>query len=138
MNKTKRDPTKEYPDPTPVEIPMDMKRPETMDQKIKRIIETQISEKAAMLGEETFEEANDFDIKDDFEVEEPVSVYEVHEMEDEYPQDLPLTPEEPQQEGETAPPQTEDNKSSLENSESDGVASSAMPSESQPESEKAL
>lgn len=79
---------KEYPDPTPVEIPIEMQRPESMDEKIKRIIQTQISAQAAMNGTETFDEANDFDVQDDFEVAEPVSQHEMIDMMPEYPEGL--------------------------------------------------
>ena len=33
-------------DPVPVEVPLDLKAPETMDQKIQRIIRTQLSTRA--------------------------------------------------------------------------------------------
>lgn len=110
---------KEYPDPTPVEIAMELKRPETMDEKIRRIVATRISEQAAEQGSESFDEANDFDIKDDFEVDEPASPHEIFDMEPEYPEDL-----------------VEEIKTPLTESESADVAPSATSDESQPPEEE--
>lgn len=55
----------EVPDPTPMEIPVAMRRPETSDERIRRIIAHSLSVRAAEAGLESFEEADDFDIEDD-------------------------------------------------------------------------
>lgn len=64
----------EVPDSTPVAIPAGFKRPETMEEIVKRMVRTQISREAAEKGEETFEEADDFEVDDDF---DPSTPYEV-------------------------------------------------------------
>lgn len=52
-------------DPRPVAVPVGFKTSETMDQRIKRIIEHSLSVRARDTGLESFEEADDFDIDDD-------------------------------------------------------------------------
>jgi hypothetical protein len=64
-------------DPMPVEKPVGWQRPEPLDAMIRRLVRGQISSMAAQQGEETFEEANDFDIPDDI---EPISPYELRQM----------------------------------------------------------
>jgi hypothetical protein len=67
---------REVPDPKPLAIPMGYKRPETLQEQVQRLIRTSMSEYAALQGEETFEEADDFDIEDD-----PVDMSTPYEME---------------------------------------------------------
>lgn len=55
----------EVPDPTPVTIPVSLRRSESMDERIARIVQHSLSTAAADQGMETFEEADDFDIPDD-------------------------------------------------------------------------
>lgn len=52
-------------DPTPVAVPVHLRKPESMDDRIRRIVQHSASEAARMQGLETFEEADDFDIPDD-------------------------------------------------------------------------
>lgn len=73
---------KEYPDPTPVEMPLGFKRPPTLQEEIQRIIRVQMSQQARAEGFETFEEADDFAVDED---PDPLSAYEVMEMEAEGP-----------------------------------------------------
>lgn len=61
-------------DPRPVEIPAGFKRPETTTEIMQRLIRTTLSEQASERGEETFEEANDFEVED--ETFEPGTPYE--------------------------------------------------------------
>lgn len=58
----------EIPDPTPIDVPLKFKRPESLDEKIRRILSTSVQKEFAKHGIETEEEANDFDIDDDPEV----------------------------------------------------------------------
>lgn len=67
----------EYPDPTPVEMPLGFKRPPTLQEEIQRIVRIQLSQQAQAEGFETFEEANDFEMDED---PDPLSPYEVSEM----------------------------------------------------------
>lgn len=65
---------REILDPTPVEMPVGMKRPESLQQMIQRLVRAQISQAAVDDGHESFEEANDFDIDEDDDL--PLTVYE--------------------------------------------------------------
>lgn len=82
----------EYPDPTPVEIPVELRKPETMDEKMRRIVREQISFRAAENGQETYEEANDFDVDDGFEDDALFSPYELKDMLPEYNENM-VTPD---------------------------------------------
>lgn len=83
--KDEKNPALEYPDPTPVEIPTELKRPESIDEKMKRIIRNELSVQAQARGRESFEEANDFNVEDSFEADGVLSPYEVNEMVEEFP-----------------------------------------------------
>ena len=66
---------RQIPDPTPVEWPLGLTRPRTLAEEIQRHIRGHVSELAAREGYETEEEANDFEVGDDW--EEPLTAYEV-------------------------------------------------------------
>lgn len=78
----------EYPDPTPVEVPIELKRPETTDERLRRIVRELISTKAVDNGLESFEESNDFEVDDSFDGDGLMSPYEVQEMVPEFPDNL--------------------------------------------------
>lgn len=61
----------EVPDPNPVEINLTPDQPPTPEMMVQDAIRTVLSQKAASKGQETFEEANDFDVKDPFEIDIP-------------------------------------------------------------------
>lgn len=63
----------EIPDPTPLEIPAGFKIPETAEQRIQRMVRHSMSEWAARNEQETFDEADDFDVGDE---DDPSSPYE--------------------------------------------------------------
>ena len=65
-------------DLTPVEIPASPKNI-PYDEEIRRIVRTEMSRQAESQGQETFQEADDFDIGDD----DPPSPYEMTEMQEE-------------------------------------------------------
>lgn len=65
---------REIPDPSPVSVPAGFKVPESLEQRIARLIRKDLSEQADQQGMETFEEAEDFDIDDD--MFDPQSPYE--------------------------------------------------------------
>lgn len=71
-------------DPRPLELPAGMMLPETAEQKIERMIRTRLSAVAAESGEESFEEANDFDVGD----EDPTALPTSHEMASEFMEDI--------------------------------------------------
>lgn len=58
------DPAKEYPDPTPVSIPLGLEQPESLQDSMRRMIRNEMSMHAASNGMETFDEALDFDLDD--------------------------------------------------------------------------
>lgn len=65
---------REIPDPTPMEVPLGFKRPETLAEQVQRLVRTSMSAHAAMHGMETFEEAEDLEVDEDF---DPYTPYEV-------------------------------------------------------------
>ncbi len=65
----------EIPDQTPLSLPLNFKRPETLAEQVQRLVRTHVSREAAAAGAETFEEAEDFDVDDDI---DPSSPYEEH------------------------------------------------------------
>lgn len=60
-----RDPALEYPDPTPCAMPLGCERPEPLADMIRRLVRNEWSAQAAEAGEETFDEANDFEVDED-------------------------------------------------------------------------
>lgn len=52
----------EIPDPTPVEVPLRYRRAPSLDERIKRLLLGELSRRAEARGDETFEQANDFDV----------------------------------------------------------------------------
>lgn len=58
-------PGAEQTDPTPLQIPVGFRRPETLAEQVQRLVRGSLSHEAHERGFETFEEANDFDIPDD-------------------------------------------------------------------------
>lgn len=71
-------------DPRPLAIPAGMELPETAEQKMARMIRTELSRQAAEAGFESFEDANDFDCPDD----DPTLSATSHEMVSEMMEDL--------------------------------------------------
>lgn len=89
--KPARDPGKEYPDPTPVSVPVRFKQSPSHYDEIKHMIRVAMSEHASSRDMETFEEANDFDLDYDDEPEF-VSAYEFEELLPENGEDLEPSP----------------------------------------------
>lgn len=75
-------------DPQPVEIPEEALVPESLENKLKRMLGVMVEERYGRNSQEydTFEEADDFDIDPDY---EPLSGYEVAYFEEEVPVDTP-------------------------------------------------
>lgn len=92
----------EMPNPAPMEIPVGMKRPPTLQEQIQRVMRSELSQRAMEEGFETYEESIDFDVTDEFETSEPDSQYTVVEeefvepakpsMENEPPPEVPAEP----------------------------------------------
>lgn len=61
----------EIPDPNPVAMPAGFKHPESLQNQIQRLVRGQISEAADAAGFETFEDAEDFDVDDEIDVDSP-------------------------------------------------------------------
>lgn len=70
----------EVPDQTPVELPLGYRPPETLQAMIARLVRYE-SDNASKQGNETFEEADDFDCDDEGEINSP---YEMKDMQEEY------------------------------------------------------
>lgn len=64
----------EIPDKTPVAASVDLQRPPTIQEQIARFVRHELSRQAAAKGHETFQEADDFEVGEDF---EPSSVHEL-------------------------------------------------------------
>lgn len=56
---------REVPDPKPLALPLGFKRPETLQEQVQRLIRTSMSAYAQAHDQESFEDADDFDIEDD-------------------------------------------------------------------------
>lgn len=72
----------ELPDDTPVEVPLRFRVPPPLAETIKQLIRGEMSRQAADSGEETFEEADDFDVYDEMDV--LTSHHEMTEMQEEF------------------------------------------------------
>lgn len=66
----------EVNDPQPMALPPGVAKPETLAETIRRLVRNEISARASDLGHETFEEADDFDVEDDY--ADPQSQWELN------------------------------------------------------------
>lgn len=73
---------RELPDDTPVDVPLNYKRPPTIQEMIRAHIRTELSRQAVDDGAESFEEADDFDVGSD---DDPLSAYELQVMQEDRP-----------------------------------------------------
>lgn len=111
----------EIPDPCPVSMPAGYKRPETLEAMIARMM--RVSEALKDTGAETFEEADDFDVDDDGEINSP---YQMSQMQEEY-----------YHEPARAVPERPNRRASDGNSPSEGsTKAGSKPSEAEPEEAK--
>jgi hypothetical protein len=92
-------------DPVPVELPDDQKAPDTMMDKMKKFLSAMVDERYGSDSKESdsFEDSVDFDIEDPDDYN-PLSGYEVTDMQE----DFPIEPETPPAEPETPPPPPEE------------------------------
>lgn len=67
---------REILDPRPMELAPGAVRPESITSMIQRLVREQISRQAVAEGDESFEEANDFDVEDE-DFDDVLTVYEV-------------------------------------------------------------
>lgn len=58
-------------DDKPPHIPAGFRRPETLQEQVARLVRTHVSREAEEAGYETFEEAEDFEVDDDFDPSSP-------------------------------------------------------------------
>lgn len=65
----------EVPDPTPLTLPSGFRRPETLQEQVRRLVRSTVSQIAADQGVETFEDSEDFDVDDDFDPNTPYEVF---------------------------------------------------------------
>lgn len=67
---------REIPDPRPIELAPGAVRPESLQSMMQRLIREHISGMAVSEGEESFEEANDFEVEDE-DFDDVLTTYEV-------------------------------------------------------------
>lgn len=84
----------ELPDDTPLELPVGMRRPLTLQEQIQQAVRGAVSRAAARHERETFDEANDFDVEDDDGFEASMTVHEFRDMKVEIPDEAKRTFEE--------------------------------------------
>lgn len=65
---------REIPDQTPVALPIGWKAPPTLHEQIQRYIRNEVSRQAAEAGSESFEEADDFYVEDDPDMNSPYEI----------------------------------------------------------------
>lgn len=70
---------REILDPTPVAIPLGFGRPESLEEKMHRMVRSYVSAIAQNNGHESFEEADDFEVEDD-DTLQPSSPHELREL----------------------------------------------------------
>lgn len=68
---------REVLDTTPVTLPVRFRRGENISDQVQRLVAMELSKRAAAEGYETFDEANDFDVGDDY---DPRSEHEIDEV----------------------------------------------------------
>lgn len=61
----------EIADPVPLAASLKFKKPPTLQEQVRRLMQREMQEHIHGLGHETFEEANDFDVGDDFDPNSP-------------------------------------------------------------------
>lgn len=64
---------REVPDSMPMEVPLGMKRPESLAEQVQRLVRNSVSAYAEIHGQETFAEADDLELDDEF---DPYTPYE--------------------------------------------------------------
>jgi len=69
----------EVPDPTPLARAVRFQRPPTLQEQIRAMIRTHLSSQAQSQGLETWEEANDFEVGDDYDPSSPWELKDDHE-----------------------------------------------------------
>lgn len=62
---------REIPDPEPLVLPSGFRRPETLQEQVRRLVRTSLSLQAAEEGYETFEESEDFNVDDEVDPSTP-------------------------------------------------------------------
>lgn len=66
----------EHPDPEPVSLPLNARRPDRLQDQIMRLVKQSIDEYAAATGQETFDESEDFDVDDELDPKSPYEEFE--------------------------------------------------------------
>lgn len=73
---------REINNPVPMTLKAGLTRPLSLRDQIRRVLKVELSQEALSQGNESFDEANDFEVKDDFETDSFMSKYEL--VEEEY------------------------------------------------------
>lgn len=78
-------------DPTPAAVPLNWKRPMALADQIRLMVRNELSQSAVSQGHESFEEADDFNVGDDY---DPKSNWELNYDQENYVPDKDGMPEE--------------------------------------------
>lgn len=70
---------RELPDPRPVEWPVGVSRPLSIQEEIQRFVRVEMSRRAQEHGMESFEEADDFDVEEEDDWQSPYQLTELQE-----------------------------------------------------------
>lgn len=81
---------RQVPDPRPVEVPAHFTRPLSIQDEIKRFVRSELAQRAAAEGAETFEEADDFYLDDEDPDIAPGTEYELDDGQESYGVPPPL------------------------------------------------
>lgn len=87
-------------DSSQLEIPVGFHRPPSLQEQVRRLVRYEMSQEAANQGQETFEEADDFDVGDDF---DPSSPYELNFDQESFREERPVKGQMKEEEPEEKP-----------------------------------
>lgn len=85
---------REVPDGRPVSVPHNWQRPLSLHEEIKRFVRQELSARAADEGEESFEEADDFEVDEDPDLFSPYELRDAPVEAIDKDADPPVAPEE--------------------------------------------
>jgi len=88
---------REILNPKPLAIPVGMTKPQSLREEIQKVLREEVGRQAQEQGKESWEDANDFDVVDDFDTQLVESKYQL--VEEEFVKDNPFEkPAEPEPE----------------------------------------
>lgn len=102
---------RELCNPVPLEVDVSLQKPLSLKERVQRLLRNELSQQVSAQGFETFEESQDFDVYDDFDVPEALTPYEATLMAAERPLEPGENPSEerPAQTSQPAPSSSPEN-----------------------------